>query len=139
MLTVRTQHEDAAIAQLPETVDYDNAPVVGAQCEDLVNRGCTTLVLDASQVQYMDSSGISMLITLSRTLGRRAGTLRVAALSDHYEQVWDLLGLREVFPVFSSVRAALQSPATGRIAGAPEERAEPDAPAARATRTETTP
>ncbi|MEU5310900.1 STAS domain-containing protein [Streptomyces sp. NPDC021562] len=133
MLTVRTQqHEDATIAQLPETVDYDNAPVVGAQCEDLVNRGCTTLVLDASQVQYMDSSGISMLITLSRTVGRRAGSLRVAALSDHYEQVWDILGLREVFPVFPSVHAALQPPAAGRTAAAPEERTEPHAPAAHA-------
>ncbi|MEU8468003.1 hypothetical protein AB0F30_08760 [Streptomyces sp. NPDC029006] len=36
---------------------------------------------------YTDSSGISMLITLSRTLGQRADTLSVAALSAHYEQV----------------------------------------------------
>lgn len=139
MLTVQMQHEDATIAQLPETVDYDNAPLVGGQCEDLVNRGCTTLVLDASQVQYMDSSGISMLITLSRTLDHRAGTLRVAALSAHYEQVWRMLGLQEVFPVFPSVNAALQPPAAGDIPGAPEERAEADTPAACAAWTETTP
>lgn len=139
MLTVRMQHEDATIAQLPETVDYDNTPLVGAQCEDLVNRGCTTLVLDASQVQYMDSSGISMLITLSRTLNRRAGNLRVAALSAHYEQVWRMLGLEEVFPVFPTVNAALQPPAAGDIPGTPEEWTTPDMPAAWATRTEKTP
>ncbi|MEU3856447.1 STAS domain-containing protein [Streptomyces sp. NPDC028722] len=70
---------------------------------------------------YTDSSGISMLITLSRTLGQRADTLSVAALSAHYEQVWRILGLEEVFPVFPTVDAALQTPAAGDVPGTAEE------------------
>lgn len=45
-----------------------------------------------------DSSGISMLVTLSRTLGERAGTLRLAALPAHYGRVWRVRGLEEVNP-----------------------------------------
>ncbi|GGP98693.1 hypothetical protein GCM10010233_13970 [Streptomyces pseudogriseolus] len=139
MLTVRMQHGDATIAQLPETVDYDNAYLVGAQCEDLVNSGCTTLVVDASKVTYMDSSGISMLVTLWRILDQRGGVLRVAALSAHYEQVWNLLGLEQVFPVFPTVDAALQTPAAGDVSGIREECTTPDMPAACAARAEKTP
>ncbi|MEU8289488.1 STAS domain-containing protein [Streptomyces pseudogriseolus] len=139
MLTVRMQHGDATIAQLPETVDYDNAYLVGAQCEDLVNSGCITLVVDASKVTYMDSSGISMLVTLWRILDQRGGVLRVAALSAHYEQVWNLLGLEQVFPVFPTVDAALQTPAAGDVSGIREECTTPDMPAACAARAEKTP
>ncbi|MFD5271647.1 hypothetical protein [Streptomyces sp. NPDC058335] len=50
MLTVRMQHQGTVVAQLPEQVDYDNAILVGAQCEDLVRQGCVILVLDACRL-----------------------------------------------------------------------------------------
>ncbi|MEU3830511.1 anti-sigma factor antagonist [Streptomyces sp. SID486] len=114
MLRVRVQHADTTVVQLPNEVDYDNASDIGTWCEDLIKDGCRTLVLDASEVQYLDSSGISLIITLSRTLDDHAGTLRLAALGDHYQQVWRVLGLDTLLPVFPTVQAALE----GRVAGA---------------------
>jgi anti-sigma B factor antagonist len=119
MVIVRRQDEDTVVAQLPKQVDYDNASLVGAQCEDLVRQGCATLVLDASQVEYLDSSGISMIIALSRVLGDRSGTLRVAALHPHYQQVWRLLGLDFLLPLSPTVRAALPARVAGEPAGTP--------------------
>ncbi|MFJ7151534.1 STAS domain-containing protein [Streptomyces sp. NPDC100445] len=106
MITVRMQHEDTTVAQLPQEIDYDNASLVGAQCEDLIRRGCRTLILDASGVEYLDSSAISMLILLLRLLDERAGTLRLAALSEHYQQTLRLLGLDALFTVYPTVDAA---------------------------------
>ncbi|MEH0636853.1 STAS domain-containing protein [Streptomyces bottropensis] len=120
MVIVRMQDGDTAVAQLPKQVDYDNAALVGALCEDLVGQGCATLVLDASQVDYLDSSGISMIIKLWRVLGDRAGTLRVAALNAHYHQVWRLLGLDSLFPLSPTVRAALPARVAGERAGTSE-------------------
>ncbi|USQ85482.1 STAS domain-containing protein [Streptomyces phaeoluteigriseus] len=117
MLTVLMQHEGTVVAQLPEQVDYDNATLVGAQCEDLVRHGCATLVLDASRVDYLDSSGISMIIKLSRILGDHAGTLRVANFNAHYHQVWRLLGLDSLFPVSPTVQAALGPRWNGSASG----------------------
>ncbi|WP_051789550.1 STAS domain-containing protein [Streptomyces sp. NRRL S-1022] len=116
MLTVRMQGENTTVAQLPEEIDYDTAPLVGAQCEDLIRQGCATLVLDASRLEYLDSSGVSMLITLWRILDDRAGTLRLAALNSHYRHVWNILGLNALLPVFPSAEAALDAPAPpGRV------------------------
>ncbi|WP_448316469.1 STAS domain-containing protein, partial [Streptomyces sp. CO7] len=99
MLTVRTQGENTAVVKLPRQVDYDNASAVGAQCEDLVKRGFTTLVVDASEMEYLDSSGITMLIRLSRTAEACSGALRLAAFNDHYQQIWHMLGLDALFPL----------------------------------------
>jgi anti-sigma B factor antagonist len=112
MLTVRMRQGNATIARLPEAVDYDTASHIGDECKSLIKQGCRTLVLDASQVQYLDSSGISMLIMLTRALEERAGTLRIADLSDHYQQVWHVLGLDTMFPIAPTVNAALDAPAT---------------------------
>ncbi|MEU3856528.1 STAS domain-containing protein [Streptomyces sp. NPDC028722] len=112
MITVRMQHGDTMVAQLPEEIDYDNAPMVGAQCEDLIRQGCRTLILDASTVRYLDSSAISMLILLLRLLDKHDGSLRLAALDDHYQQTLRLLGLDALFPLYPTVEAAHRS--TGR-------------------------
>ncbi|WP_293992764.1 STAS domain-containing protein [Streptomyces sp.] len=115
MLRVLVRHADTTVVRLPTEVDYDNASDIGARCQDLIREGCATLVLDASDVHYLDSSGVSMIITLSRALDNHAGTLRLAALSDHYQQVWRLLGLDTLLPVFPTVHAAL-SRGTGACA-----------------------
>ncbi|MFB0614738.1 STAS domain-containing protein [Streptomyces sp. AGS-58] len=112
MITVRMQHGDTMVAQLPQEIDYDNASMVGAQCEDLIRQGCRTLILDASTVQYLDSSAISMLILLLRLLDEHDGSLRLAALGDHYQQTLRLLGLDSLFPLYPTVEAAHRS--TGR-------------------------
>ncbi|WP_261994238.1 STAS domain-containing protein [Streptomyces sp. t39] len=111
------QNEDTAVAQLPKRLDYDNASIVGWHCQDLVGQGCATLVLDASHVEYLDSSGVSMIVALWRVLDGRAGILRVAALSDHYQQVWRILGLDSVLPLSPTVQAALSAPVAGDHAG----------------------
>ncbi|MFG2129698.1 STAS domain-containing protein [Streptomyces sp. NPDC048751] len=120
MLRVRVRYADTTVVRLPTEVDYDNAADIGARCEDLLKEGCATLVLDASDVQYLDSSGVGMIITLSRALDDRAGTLRLAALSDHYQQVWRILGLETLLPVFRTVQAALDGRVTGACADTSE-------------------
>ncbi|WP_166020177.1 STAS domain-containing protein [Streptomyces chilikensis] len=120
MLTVRMQGENTAVVRLPQQVDYDNASVVGAECEELVRRGCTTLVVDASLMEYLDSSGISMLIMVSRTADAHAGTLRLAAFNDHYQQIWHMLGLETLLPLSPTVGAALSAPGADEPAEALE-------------------
>ncbi|MFF0686734.1 STAS domain-containing protein [Streptomyces albogriseolus] len=116
MLRVRVHQADTTVVRLPSEVDLENASDIGARCEELIEEGCTTLVLDASDVQYLDSSGVSMIVALSRVLDSRAGVLRLAALSDHYQQVWGLLGLDTILPVFPTVHAALDGRVTGACA-----------------------
>jgi anti-sigma B factor antagonist len=119
MLIVRMAGENTAIVQLPQQVDYDNASVVGTQCEDLVRQGCTHLVVDASRVEYLDSSGISMLIALSRTADAHSGALHLAAFNEHYQQIWQVLGLETLFPLHPTVRVALAAaPVSGEAAEA---------------------
>ncbi|MEU2052514.1 STAS domain-containing protein [Streptomyces bungoensis] len=103
--------------QLRESADYDTASFAGAQGEDLINRGCTTLVL---HVECMDSSGIGTVIALSRTFDHGVGTLHLAALNAHYEQVRRMFGLEEVSPVSRTVNAALQTPVAGDVPGTVE-------------------
>ncbi|WNZ08158.1 STAS domain-containing protein [Streptomyces sp. 11x1] len=107
MLRVRVQHADTTVVRLPSEVDHENASDISARCQELIEKGCTTLVLDASDVQYLDSSGVSVIVALSSALDSHAGALRLASLSDHYRQVWRLLGLDTLLPVFLTVHAAL--------------------------------
>ncbi len=120
MLRVRVHQADTTVVRLPSEFDHENASDIGARCEDLIRKGCTTLVLDASDVQYLDSSGVSVIVALSSALDSQAGTLRLAALSDHYQQVWRLLGLDTLLPVFPTVHASLDGQDAGACADTAE-------------------
>lgn len=110
MVTVTLQDGDLSVAVLPEEVDYDNARLVGAQCEFLVRHGCRTLVVDASRAKHLDSSAVSMLVLLHRIIEEHGGCLRIAGLDAYYRSVFRILGVDKVFSLFPTAQAAATEP-----------------------------
>ncbi len=108
MLTVRMQHGPVTVAGLPEEIDHHNARQVGDQCGQLVGEGCRLLVLDASLTHYLDSSAITMLLILRRTVEEHAGILRIAALNTHYRSIFTRLGVDSLLSVFPTLTTALE-------------------------------
>lgn len=59
---IKELSDRAAVLELGGEVDLVTAPLLEAQFESLVERGLTEVVVDATSVTYMDSSGIRALL-----------------------------------------------------------------------------
>jgi anti-sigma B factor antagonist len=57
------------------------------------------IVLDFSRLDYMNSSGIGMLVTLLVRARREGRQISAFGLSDHYRQIFELTRLDEVISV----------------------------------------
>lgn len=55
------------------------------------------VVVDLSEVRFMDSSGLAGLIRLYRLAGDRGGTLRVLGVQDEVRRLLRLTGLEHAF------------------------------------------
>jgi anti-anti-sigma factor len=55
--------------------------------------GARHVVLDLSDVSFLDSSGLRSLLRTARTLAPRGGVVTCAALSDHARRTLELSGL----------------------------------------------
>ncbi|MGH3492001.1 MAG: STAS domain-containing protein [Sciscionella sp.] len=65
------------------------------------------LVLNFSGLEYMNSGGIGMLVTLLVRANRQRQELAAYGLSDHYRQIFEVTRLDEAITIFDDERSAL--------------------------------
>jgi anti-sigma B factor antagonist len=86
---------------------------VTAASEDLLMHAytevgdATSIVLNFSDLSYMNSGGIGLLVTLLVRANRRSQKLLVCGLSEHYAQIFELTRLDEAMSIHDSEQAAL--------------------------------
>lgn len=65
------------------------------------------IILNFSGLEYMNSSGIGLLVTLLIRVNRQKQRLLAFGLSDHYRQIFDLTRLDEAIGIFHSEAEAV--------------------------------
>jgi anti-sigma B factor antagonist len=75
------------------------------------NRACgasvRTIVLNFNGLEYMNSSGIGLLVTLLIRAQRQKLRLLACGLNEHYRQIFELTRLNEAIGIYSSEADAL--------------------------------
>ncbi|MGH3184046.1 MAG: STAS domain-containing protein [Streptosporangiaceae bacterium] len=97
------------------TVVIDIAGEVTSACEQELSAayaaagrpGISRLVLNFSQLEYMNSGGIGMLVTLLVRANRAGRELAACGLSGHYRQIFALTRLDEAITIFDDEPSAL--------------------------------
>jgi anti-sigma B factor antagonist len=67
-----------------------------------------TIVLDFSGLDYMNSGGIGLLVTLLVRVQRQGQRLLAFGLSEHYRQILTLTRLDEAIGIYETQAAALE-------------------------------
>ena len=67
------------------------------------------LVLDLSQVEYMSSAGLRVLMAADRKLGKRKDAIAVAAMQPDMREIFEISRFHMIFKTFDSVRDALEA------------------------------
>lgn len=73
------------------------------------------VILDFSDLEYMNSTGIGLLVTLLIRAQRQQQRLLACGLSDHYRQIFDLTRLNEAFALYDTQAEALAAVATPSV------------------------
>jgi anti-sigma B factor antagonist len=71
------------------------------------------IVLNFTELAYMNSGGIGLLVTLLVRANRRSQRLLAFGLSDHYRQIFELTRLDEAVGIHDSEREALAAAGAG--------------------------
>ena len=90
--------EDATVVKLSGNLTRDDAPTFKEQVKALIPQ-TKRLVLDLSQVVYMDSSGLGAVVSVYITAKKAGCDLQLVNLS---KRVRELLGLTNLLSVFET-------------------------------------
>ena len=69
--------------------------------------GAKAIILDFSDLDYMNSGGIGLLVTLLVRVQRAGQRLQAVGLNEHYRQIFSLTRLDEAIGIHDTTEAAL--------------------------------
>ena len=96
-----------AILRISGDVTSGNEAELMAGFPQAVDDGATAVVLDFTQMEYMNSGGIGLLVTLLVRAQRSAIRLLATGLSNHYREILALTRLEEAIEIHDTEAAAI--------------------------------
>lgn len=102
-LSTRALGERAVVAVSGE-VDLETASQLGDHALDALREVSPHVVLDLSEVSFMDSTGLKVLLTISRRAELAGGSFVVAGPTRPVRKILSLTGLDQTFTVVDSVQ-----------------------------------
>jgi anti-sigma B factor antagonist len=86
-----------------------DATTLNEQVHKFLDGGVRKIVIDLHEVQFVNSSGLGMLIGSLTTMRNAGGELKLARASKKVEALIEVTKLHKVFEVYPSVSAAIGS------------------------------
>ena len=87
-------------------IDIASAPELEAALEDAIRDSEGALLVDLSGVEFLDSSGLQVLLRVRARLGTEDRALALVCPYGRVRRVFELAGLSDVFALFVSGDAA---------------------------------
>jgi len=87
----------------------DGDVLLRERVDDLVKRGDLRIVIDFSDLDYVDSAGIGVLIAKYLSVRRKGGSLKLLRLSMRAHHALEITHLLTVFETFEEEDAAIKS------------------------------
>ncbi len=104
----QSEQGGATVVKLGGEVDLNVSPVLRDHLKSLVQEQRKVVVLDMSDVPYIDSSGVATLVECLQGVSRYGGVLRLAALGDRTRSVFEISRLDSVFAMRPTVEEAIK-------------------------------
>ena len=105
-LVTRTQGE-RTVVEVGGEIDVYTAPQLRERVVELVADGQVDLVLDLSGVEFLDSTGLGVLVGALNRVRAQDGSLALVLTQERILKIFEITGLRKVFPIFPTVDEAV--------------------------------
>ncbi len=115
-----SRHEQIDVYHLCGDIDMQHASALRALFAGKAERRCPALIVDLSGVQFIDSTGIAVLLEYLRGASEFDGQFCIAGLTDHVRAIFDILRLDQAMPIFNDLTEAKSALSTGFVPRAPK-------------------
>lgn len=95
------------LALQEERLDAHNSGDLRDRILKLLENGDQNLVVDLSEVRFIDSSGLGALLSGYKNATLRSGTFVLSGLQPRVQSMFELTRLHRVFEIFPTIEAAL--------------------------------
>jgi anti-sigma B factor antagonist len=107
-LTLTTREADGkTIVAVGGEIDVYTAPKLRDKITELVAGGAYDLVIDMQEVEFLDSTGLGVLVGGLKKVRAHSGSLQLVCNQDRLLKIFRITGLAKVFVIHDSADGAL--------------------------------
>ena len=107
-LSIDTRHEDGnTIIEVGGEIDVYTAPKLRDKITELVGNGNYNLVIDMEKVDFLDSTGLGVLVGGMKKVRAHDGSMRLICNQERLLKIFRITGLAKVFVIHGSQADAL--------------------------------
>lgn len=108
MEIIEAKHNDITIIALTGRLDTLSSSLLEDKLLDSINKNQSKIIIDFSQLDFISSSGLRVLLTAGKQIKSAQGKLVLCSLKDHVKEVFDVAGFSMLFKMFSSQEESIK-------------------------------
>ena len=109
MEVTATRDGGALICKLTGRLDASSSPKVDQEMQKLLEADDKLLLCDLSDLEYISSAGLRVMLMRAKEMGARKGKLGLYGLRAEVRQVFEIAGFAKIIPLYASKEEALGS------------------------------
>lgn len=103
-------YKDTLVVFLTGDIDQHKVSSIRGEVDRATSLNNTkNLIFDFSDVDFMDSSGIGMVLSRYKILSNISGTLKLTGVSENTMKLFDMVGIRKIIEIYATVDECLLS------------------------------
>jgi len=102
-----TRKDAIAIMEVSGRLDAGTSPVLEQKFLSVLDRGDKDIVIDFSDLQYISSAGLRILLMAAKRTSANGGRLALCAMKDNIRNVFEISGFTAIFQIHVTQEEAI--------------------------------
>lgn len=107
MQLVEKENGEVTILELGGRLDSNTSKVLEDKIMEILGQGKKKLLIDFQDVDYINSTGLRVLLLALQQLKKNQGKLILSTIKDYMKEVFEISGYTEIFPIYADQTEAL--------------------------------
>ncbi|MGM0443604.1 MAG: STAS domain-containing protein [Fibrobacterota bacterium] len=90
-------------------LDATNVEQVVENVFSLIDEGTVNIIADFSQLRYVNSTGLGILLHFSKSAKEKGGSFKVCEVNDNVYEIIDIIGATTLLEIYDTVEDAINS------------------------------
>lgn len=108
MQIIKELKNNITIVRASGDIDLSNSSLLRKEFAKLLKENKPLILVDLSEVAYMDSSGLATLVEAMQNVKKANGTFILCGVKNNVKNMFEIARLNEIFPINDDIPSALE-------------------------------